>query len=99
MVSLWFIKLTAHPNIQCLSTYFTLLLGSWVKTHGRVRFWLDIAAQGLRGTGRWTLEPGGLQSAGAGAEGAAADEEDADDTATRSHEGHIVRVVGGFICM
>ena len=29
-----------------------------------------------------------------------AEEEDvADETATRSHEGHIVRVVGGFICM
>lgn len=30
---------------------------------------------------------------------AAAEDDDDDDTATRSQEGHIVRVVGGFICM
>lgn len=30
--------------------------------------------------------------------GAAEDDED-EDTATLSHEGHIVRVVGGFMCM
>lgn len=29
---------------------------------------------------------------------AATDEND-DETATRSHEGHMVRVVGGFMCM
>lgn len=58
---------------------------------------MDIDAQGLTGVGRWTLGPDGLAEAEGGA--AAADEEDADDTATRSHEGHIVRVVGGFICM
>lgn len=27
------------------------------------------------------------------------EEEDVDETATRSHEGHIVRVVGGFMCI
>lgn len=43
-------------------------------------------------------EPNGLRLAGAGAEGAEADEEE-EDTATRSHEGHIVRVVGGFMFM
>jgi len=36
---------------------------------------------------------------GGGTEGKEADEDDADETATRSHEGHIVRVVGGFMCM
>lgn len=44
--------------------------------------------------------PAGLRLAGGGAEGMVADEEkDVDETATRSHEGHIVRVVGGFMFM
>lgn len=43
------------------------------------------------------VEPNGLRLAGAGVEGVEADEEE--DTATRSHEGHIVRVVGGFMFM
>ena len=54
----------------------------------------------MTGIGRWMVGPTGLRLAGGRAEGMVADEEeDADETATRSHEGHIVRVVGGFICM
>jgi hypothetical protein len=37
--------------------------------------------------------------AGAVEEAAAVDDEDEDETPTHWHEGHIVRVVGGFICM
>jgi len=69
--------------------------------YGRERRWIDIAAQGLTGTGRWMVGPNGLWLAGGGGtEGRVADEEeDADETATRSQEGHIVRVVGGLVCM
>lgn len=46
------------------------------------------------------LGPAGLRLARAWAEGMVADEaEDVDETATRSQAGHIVRVVGGFMCM
>ena len=85
---------------------FALLPASGVNNYGREfgpsngRCWIGIAAQGLTGTGRWMLGPIRLRLAGAGADGMVADEEeDADETATRSHEGHIVRVVGGFMCM
>jgi hypothetical protein len=54
------------------------------------------------GTGRWMLGPIGwrIEPVGATAEEVAAeDEEEEDETATRSHEGHMVSVVGGFMCM
>ena len=71
-----------------------------VINYGGGRRWIDIAAQGLTGTGRRMVGPNGLWLAGGGGtEGKEADEDDADETATRSHEGHIVRVVGGFMCM
>jgi hypothetical protein len=49
------------------------------------------------GTGRcgWRVEAVGARAEDA----AAAEDDEADETATRSHEGHMVRVVGGFMCM
>lgn len=64
--------------------------------------WIGNVAHGLIGMGRWTLGAPLWQVwpfAGAGEEAAAAAEDDKDETATRSHEGHMVRVVGGLICM
>jgi hypothetical protein len=57
-------------------------------------------AHGLMGTGRWMVGcPGWPVGPVAGAVEEAAAEEDEDETPTHWHEGHIVRVVGGFICM
>lgn len=47
-----------------------------------------------RGATRWRLGPTG--AATVEEEGGVEEEE---ETATRSHEGHMVSVVGGFICM
>lgn len=62
----------------------------------KVRWWIGIAAQGLMGTGRcgW-----GVEAIGARAEDTTAAEDDDADETTRLHEGHMVRVVGGFMCM
>jgi len=48
------------------------------------------------GTGRcgW-----GVEAIGARAEDTTAAEDDDADETTRLHEGHMVRVVGGFMCM
>lgn len=54
------------------------------------------------GIGRWILGGPFWQVgpfARVGEEAGAAAEDDEDETATRSHDGHMVRVVGGFICM
>ena len=65
------------------------------------RWLIGIAAQGLTGTGRWWL---GLiwrrfGTVEVGVEEAAVAEDDDEETATRSQEEHMVRVVGGFMCM
>lgn len=50
------------------------------------------------GTGCWALGNtwGRVGPIGEAVEEVTADE---DETATRSHEGHMVRVVGGYMCM
>lgn len=58
------------------------LKGRWVTGNGN-------AAQELAGTGLWCFE--------LGAEEAAKDEDEEEATATRSQEGHMVRVVGGLM--
>lgn len=53
-----------------------------------------VVTHGLMGTGRWWVGPIWRDRWSMGGDGA----EDG-GTATRSHEGHMVRVVGGVICM
>lgn len=53
-------------------------------------------AHGLKGSGRWWW---GRTSAGGDGAARAGDDDEDGGTPTRSHEGHMVRVVGGVICM
>lgn len=70
---------------------YDLDAGAW-----KGRWPIGIAAQGLTELVRWwrfgTVEVGVEEAV-------AAAEEEEEETATRSQEGHIVRVVGGFMCM
>lgn len=67
----------------------------WKASNGSGRWGIGVAdAHGLMGMGRVWTEP--IWGWG---RGSTVEDEELGGTATRSHEGHMVSVVGGVICM